>query len=188
MASETGPLSVNVELKARIPSREAAIRTAHRLGATDQGEERQVDTYFSTGRERLKLRASSSGAHFLIRYSRPDDPGIRKSQYRLRPIADPGSLRSILAAQWGVRAVVTKLRHVFLWEGRVRIHVDRVEGLGEFLEFEAVLDPSRPQYDEVEAALDVARLAREFGIADGDRVATSYGTLVQEAQESPSGT
>lgn len=188
MTPETGTLAANIELKARIASREAAIDLARRMGAADVGEERQVDTYFTTGRERLKLRESSTGVHHLIRYSRPDTPEVRKSQYRLLPVRDPGSLRTILTRQWGVKAVVTKLRHVFLWEGRVRIHLDRVEGLGDFLEFEAVLDPADAQYDECAATLEVARLAHDFGVAAEDRVATSYGTLVLESQGAPSGT
>jgi predicted adenylyl cyclase CyaB len=185
---ESGPLSANIELKARLPSFDAALDVARRLGAADQGEEKQVDTYFSTGRERLKLRESSTGAHFLIRYSRPDSPDVRKSQYRLQPVRDPSSFRQILTRQWGVRAVVKKVRHLFLLDRRVRIHLDRVEGLGDFLEFEAVLDPGDPEYDEAAATLEVARLAHDFGVADEDRIATSYSTLVLEAHGSPSGT
>jgi len=186
--SDAPPLSANIEMKARVPAREPAIETARRLGASDLGEDRQTDTYFTTGHERLKLRESSSGAHSLIRYSRPDVPGARKSQYRLMPVRDPASFKAILAKQWGVKAVVTKLRRAFVWEGRVRIHVDRVEGLGDFLEFEAVLDESRPDYDESAAQLDLARLAHDFGVAPGDLVATSYATLVLESAGVPAGT
>jgi adenylate cyclase, class 2 len=188
VATSSGPLRANIELKARIPSRSAAIETARRLGAADQGEEKQVDTYFSAGRERLKLRETTTGAHVLIRYSRPDHPGVRKSQYRLLPVSDPSSLKAILTKQWGIKAVVTKLRHVFLWEGRVRIHLDRVEGLGEFLEFEAVLDPANAGYDDAAATLDVARLAHDFGVEDAQRIASSYGTLVLGSEGVPAST
>jgi adenylate cyclase class IV len=103
------------------------------------------------------------------------------------PVSDPGSFKSLLSRQWGVKAVVTKLRHAFLWEGRVRIHVDRVEGLGDFVEFEATLGDDRP-HDESAARLDVARLAHDFGVACADLVPTSYATLVLESQGVPSGT
>jgi predicted adenylyl cyclase CyaB len=183
-----GALRANVELKARVARRDAVVETARRLGAADLGEEEQVDTYFSLGKERLKLRESSRGDHSLLRYSRPDRPGARKSQYRRVPVQDPGSFRGVLERQWGVRAVVRKRRHAFLWEGRVRIHADEVEGLGDFLEFEAMLDPERPEYDEGAAALEVARLAHDFGVREADLVATSYATLVLEAAGIPSGT
>jgi predicted adenylyl cyclase CyaB len=182
------PLRANVELKARLADPAAAVATALALGAEDLGTDEQTDTYFSLGRERLKLRESSTGAHRLIRYSRPDAAGARKSSYRLLPVSDPAAMRAMFERQWGTRAVVRKTRRLFLWEGRVRIHVDRVEGLGDFLEFEAVLDPDRPSYDESAARLDVARLAHDFAVADADLVATSYATLALEAGGTPSGT
>ena len=181
-------LRVNVELKARITRLAAAEETARRLGAADLGVLEQTDTYFSLGNERLKLRESSSGAHELIRYSRPDRAEARRSQVRVMPVKDAASFKAILASQWGVKAVVRKRRHVFLWQDRVRIHVDRVEGLGEFLEFEAALDAARPEYDEAAAALDVARLVHDFGVREADLVAASYATLVLESQGIPSGT
>jgi len=182
------PLRANVELKARLADPDEAVATALALGAEDRGVDEQTDTYFSLGRERLKLRESSTGSHWLIRYSRPDSPEARKSSYRLLPVSDPGAMRAMFERQWGTRAVVRKSRRLFLWEGRVRIHVDRVEGLGDFLEFEAVLDPDRPSYDEAAARLDVARLAHDFGIDDADLVPTSYSTLVLESGGTPSGT
>ncbi len=196
------PLRANVELKARIDDRDAAIAVARALGAEDQGEEEQEDTYFSLGRYRLKLRESSTGKHWLIGYSRPDGAEARKSQYRLTPVEDPAGMRFLMSKQWGVKVVVRKWRRIFLWQGRVRIHLDRVETLGDFLEFEAVLpaaagDADGPSdggahdhaaYDECAALLDVARLRHDFGIEERDLVATSYSTLVQQSREIPSGT
>jgi len=189
MSLSREPLRANVELKARIDDRAAAIEIARSLGAEDRGEERQEDTYFSLGRYRLKLRESSTGKHWLIGYSRPDGPDARKSQYRLSPVKDPSGTRLLMAKQWGVKVVVRKWRHLLLWEGRVRIHLDRVETLGDFLEFEAVLsDEGAGDYDECAALLDVARLRHDFGIEDRDLVASSYSTLVQQSREIPSGT
>jgi len=177
----------NVELKARIDDRDAAIEVARALGAEDKGEERQEDTYFSLGRYRLKLRESCSGESWLIGYSRPDGPEARKSQYRLTKVTDPAGTRAIMAKQWGVKVTVKKYRRLFIWEGRVRIHVDQVDTLGAFLEFEALLSDD-DGYDESAALLDVARLRHDFGIQDRDLIATSYSTLIKQANEIPSGT
>ena len=193
------PLRTNVELKARIDDRDAALDIARALGAEDQGEEEQVDTYFSLGRYRLKLRESSTGRHWLIGYSRPDGASARKSQYRLSPVKDPSGMRILMSKQWGVKVVVRKWRRVFLWEGRVRIHIDRVEMLGDFMEFEAVLPVDEAEtadgvaydndaYDECSALLDVARLQHDFGIEERDLIASSYSTLIQQSREIPSGT
>lgn len=202
------PMKSNVELKARIDDRDAVIDVARRLGAVDMGEERQEDTYFSLGRYRLKLRESSNGEHWLIGYSRPDGPQARKSQYRLTKVTDPDGTRFLMSKQWGVKVVVTKWRRVFLWQERVRIHVDKVETLGDFVEFEAMLSsasvdssgaPSETPsgtpkcgdalaYDECAALLDLARLRHDFGIAERDLIATSYSTLVKQSNQIPSGT
>ena len=40
-----------------------------------------------------------------------------------------------------MKVVVKKWRHLFVWEQRVRIHLDKVDSLGDFLEFEAMLSP-----------------------------------------------
>lgn len=182
------PLRENVELKARLHDPEAAARTCARLGASDCGAEEQVDTYFTLGRQRLKLRETSSGGSWLISYARPDRPDVRKSQYRLRAIPNPGAIKATLVRQWGVKCVVRKTRRLWMWQGRVRIHLDRVEGLGDFLEFEAVLSPDRPDYDAESAALDVERLRHDFGLTSRDLIATSYSTLAVEGQGAPAGT
>ncbi len=186
MDLSASPLRSNVELKARLDRFEAAAAVCRRLGAQDRGPREQTDTYFSLGRYRLKLRESSTGEHFLIGYSRPDAPEARRSQYRLMPVTNPGALKATLARQWGVKTIVRKTRHVFLWQGRVRIHLDRVAGLGDFLEFEGVLDP--PAYDEDAAQLDLARLCHDFGIEPRDLVADSYATLLQRHEGAPAGT
>ena len=69
----------------------------------------------------------------------------------------------------------------------MRIHIDQVESLGDFLEFEAVMAPD-DGYDESAALLDVARLRHDFGIEDRDLIATSYSTLVKQSNQIPSGT
>jgi predicted adenylyl cyclase CyaB len=181
------PPACNVELKARLDKRETAIETCRRLGAVDQGTIEQTDTYFTLGRHRLKLREQSDGKAWLIGYSRPDRPEARRSQYRLEPVENPGALKATLGRQWGVKVVVRKSRRWFLWEGRVRVHLDRVETLGDFLEFEAVVG-AVPGYDENAALLDVARLQHDFSITARDLVSTSYASLVKNADTTPAGT
>ena len=139
------------------------------------------------GNHRLKLRENSEGEGFLIGYSRPDEPGARKSQYRIAPVRAARSVKGILSRQWGVKAVVEKTRRLFMWEGRVRIHIDHVEKLGDYLEFEAVLDEENG-YDDAAAHLDVARLTHDFGLEPRDLVDTSYSNLIVQAQETPAST
>lgn len=181
------PLAVNVELKARLDRFDDALLVCRALGAADQGTIEQTDTFFSMGKYRLKLREQSDGRHCLIGYSRPDAAEARTSQYRLQAVENPGAVKATFARQWGTKVVVRKVRRWFLWEGRVRIHLDRVEGLGDFLEFEALVGSSEG-YDEDAARLDVARLTHDFGLTPRDLVAESYANLVRGTNATPAGT
>src|SRR3954451_22821713 len=127
----------NVELKARDPEPERSLERARALGADDRGELRQRDTYFAAPHGRLKLREQEPGGAELIAYERAAAPQARESRYRIAPVADAPALREALDAALGTIVVVDKRRHLLLWKG-VRIHLDRVEGLGDFVELEGV--------------------------------------------------
>src|SRR5215510_7846708 len=54
------------------------------------------------------------------------------------PVAAPDSLREALSLAYGQVGQVRKHRTLFV-VGRTRVHLDRVEGLGQFVELEVVL-------------------------------------------------
>jgi adenylate cyclase, class 2 len=164
----------NLELKARDRYPPRSLEACLELGAEDGGTLTQRDTYFGVPRGRLKLR-EEPGRATLIAYERPDLAGNKESRYRLVEIPDPAGLRAALESALGVAVVVAKSRRLFLHEN-VRIHLDRVEGLGDFIEFEAVAtegeDPSRH-----EGLLD--ELRAHLGIRDEDLVRESYSDLLR---------
>jgi predicted adenylyl cyclase CyaB len=163
----------NLELKARISDLAAARALAAGIGAVRQGTEVQVDRYFAVPAGRLKLRRSSlDGAH-LIAYLRPDDAGSRVARFHRLPVADPDGLEAILSAMFGGAARVAKERDVWWWRD-VRIHLDTVQGLGSFVEFEARLDRIG---DPREARRRLEQLKREFGIDSRDAIPGSYGEM-----------
>ena len=166
---------LNVELKAHCADLELARERCAAIGAAEQGVLEQRDTYFSTVRGRLKLRELGSGTSELLAYERVDDPEATESSYLLVPVAAPHELSEALVAALGEPlVVVSKRRRLFLHEG-VRIHLDDVDGLGSFIEFEAVL----PDAGDIEAArAKVARLRTELEIADEDLVPVSYADLL----------
>jgi len=171
----------NVELKARDHDPARSLERALALGAEDRGEIRQRDTYFVGARGRLKLREQETGGSplwdELIEYSRADSADARTSSYRRVPVADAAPLLEALDAAYGTLGTVIKRRRLLLWEG-VRIHLDEVEGLGSYLELEAVADADSDLSGEREK---VERLRAEFGIEDEDLVATSYSDLLLSA-------
>jgi homotetrameric cytidine deaminase len=167
----------NVELKARDADPEATLQRALSLGASDEGVVRQRDTYFGRARGRLKLREQEPGGAQLISYQRPDDAQARTSAYRIADVADPSALREALDASLGTRVVVDKRRHLLLYEN-VRIHLDAVEGLGAFVELEAVAAPDSDLSREHEL---VERLRSELRL--GDTVPVSYSDLLLDEPE-----
>ncbi len=171
--------TANIEIKARCADLEAARRRAKALASEWVGSERQVDTYFRTREGRLKLRESSRGGGQLIPYLRPDRPGPKRSDYQVVPVPEPAELRRLLGELLGVHKVVRKEREIALVDN-VRIHLDRVDGLGTFLELEAVFDAS-PEAEAGERA-KVDRLMKQLGVSSEDLIQTSYEAMEEGGQ------
>jgi homotetrameric cytidine deaminase len=170
---------LNVELKARDPDPLRTLERALALGAEDRGELVQRDTYFGGVRGRLKLREQEPGGAELIAYERPDDPEPEVSSYTLAPVGDPAALREALHRALGTVVVVAKRRRLLLWDG-VRIHLDDVEGLGTFLEFEAVAAPGS---DLTSDRAKVERLREELAVEDDALVAGGYADLLLDVPD-----
>jgi adenylate cyclase, class 2 len=163
----------NLELKARDRDPRRSVRVSEELDAEDKGTLSQRDTYFEVPRGRLKLREELDAPAQLIAYERPDLTGQKESRYRLVEVPDPTELREALAAVLGIAVVVTKTRRLFIFEG-VRIHLDRVDGLGDFIEFEGVAADGKDPGDFTGLLAD---LRESFGIRDEDLVRESYSDL-----------
>ena len=159
----------NVELKATDPDPERSLEISLGMGAEDRGTLFQRDTYFRVPHGRLKLREETPGGAALIQYARADAAEARESRYRIAPVEDGEALREALDAALGTLVVVDKERRLLLWEG-VRIHLDRVAGLGSFLELEGVAAADSDLEAERER---VARLSEALGL-EGRIVADSY--------------
>ncbi len=144
------------------------------LGAEDRGVLVQRDTYFNAHNGRLKLREEEGAAPHLIAYERPDRAGRRESRYRIVEVARVEELKASLVAALGIKVVVAKERRLFLWESNVRIHLDQVEGLGSFIEFEAVA-PADSDLSQEESQATQLRTA--FEIDDADVIGGSYCDL-----------
>ena len=160
------------ELKARCGDL-GLVRDRLRGRATHEATVRQVDTYFSLQRGRLKLREVAGREAQLIYYERSDLAAVKPSHVYLAAAEDPPALRSLLAAALGIRARVAKTREIWRWEG-VQVHLDLVEGLGSFVELEEPVDEpgAMPQ-----ALNHLGRLQADLGIRADQLVDRSYGDL-----------
>jgi len=164
----------NIELKARCPDLAQAEAACRRLGAAEAWTRRQTDTYFRVPDGRLKLRQESPGEAVLVSYHRPDVAAARASEYDVTPVASVEETLAALEARHGVACRVEKTRTLYLL-GHVRIHLDRVDGLGTFIEFEAVMGPP---HREADAQALLARLVLEFGIGEDDVLSGSYSDMI----------
>ena len=171
---------VNVELKAFDHDPEATVARCLALGAVDAGVLSQRDTYFLARRGRLKLRVEEGAlGGELIAYRRPDALEPTESSYVLAPVIEPSPLTEALDAAQGTVVVVSKRRRLFLWEG-VRIHLDEVDELGNFIEFEAVLPAAG---DLATANAKLAQLRVSLGIEDDALVLVGYADLLMDGPQ-----
>ena len=99
----------------------------------------QKDIYFTVPEGRLKLRIEDEKKPHLIRYFRPDVAETRISEYAIEEVDNPEDTVRRLSLQNPLLAVVEKVRTLYLFKN-VRIHLDKVKTLGEFVEFESVID------------------------------------------------
>jgi len=164
----------NVEIKASLRNRAAAEAIAARLSDTTAERMDQEDVFFHSDGARLKLRILGPERGELIRYERPDVAGIRSSKYLIARTSDPERLREILSQSLSVTGVVRKARTLYK-VGQTRIHIDRVEGLGDFLELEVVL---RPGQTEVEGKAIARALLADFMIEERELVGAAYVDLL----------
>ena len=139
-------MPVNIEIKAQCTDHEFVENKLKELTARFMGTDHQLDTYFSVGKGRLKLREGNIENN-LIYYHRADQSGPKKSDVLLYSTGEDHALKEILVQVLGTKTVVDKERHIYFIDN-VKFHIDIVKGLGQFVEIEAIGEEG--QEDELE--------------------------------------
>jgi len=166
----------NVEIKAEVASLEGIERRARALADEGPVVLEQEDTFFACPHGRLKLRRLVGAAEAeLIYYERPNAPEPKESRYAIHRTSEPEGLCTALSAALGVRGAVRKHRTLYLI-GSTRVHLDQVEGLGEFVELEVVLRSRQNVSDGVAMAHE---LMDRLGIPRTGLVQQAYIDLLQ---------
>ena len=164
----------NVEVKARVADLAPIEARAKSIASSAPTDIAQDDTFYRCERGRLKLRRFADGHGELIHYQRADDTGAKVSDYVIAPTNDPAALHEALCRSNGMRGRVQKQRRLYL-AGNTRIHLDRVEGLGNFVELEVVLREGETQ-EQGEATAH--RILDHLGIEASQLVAGAYFDLL----------
>jgi adenylate cyclase class 2 len=167
---------ISVEIKSPIESSEAIIQLLKDLKAEFKGEDHQIDTYFHVPYGRLKWRQGNIENN-LIQYYRPDSDSLKRSEVILYPIEKPQSnLKELLNNALGVDVIVDKKRKIYFIDN-VKFHVDKVRGLGEFIEIEALNIDGQVNEDKLTEQcnyyIDV------FGLDRNKFVPHSYSDLIR---------
>lgn len=171
---------VEVERKYRIRNLSAFRRRLATLGLPRSKSKRQVDTYYSPphqtflGKPRyLRVRETRQGRKSWARLEYHVPYGrFAAREYELA-VGDGATLRGILWRLGFVKEItVSKEREE--WErGGVEVELDRVRGLGNFVELEVMGSTQR------RSLVRIDRLARELGLVVSDRSeGMSYFTML----------
>ena len=166
----------NIEIKAR--ARRFADIKARAVSLSDTPEQviLQTDIFFNTPQGRLKLRILADHAQ-LIYYTRPDQEGPKRSDYHITRSTDPENLKRVLELAYGIRGMVRKTRYLYL-AGQTRIHLDDVEGLGQFMELEVVMQEGQSDADGQKIAED---LMASLGVEGSDLIDGAYMDLLEKS-------
>jgi predicted adenylyl cyclase CyaB len=127
---------LNFEFKATAPNVDELEEKLKTFNPIFKGIDHQIDTYFNVEKGRLKLREGNI-ENALIYYERENVGGAKQSDILLYQHEPNASLKQILTKVHGVKAIVDKSRKIYFVDN-VKFHFDRVEGLGNFAEVEAI--------------------------------------------------
>ncbi|TKR82072.1 hypothetical protein L596_015848 [Steinernema carpocapsae] len=136
---------------------------------------RQKDTFFKSTNGRLKLRELlDADGKFekaeLIFYDRPNVKGPKLSHFVRTELTDSDGIKAALTAALTVVGQVKKVRTLVML-GQTRIHIDEVEGLGDFMELEVCLRDDQSLEDGDKIAKDIMA---QLGIASDSLVSGAY--------------
>jgi len=166
----------NIEIKARVRDLTDLKRRAETISDSSLEVIPQEDTFFVTAKGRLKLRVLAPDRAQLVYYERPDQEGPKRSDYFIFNTNDPENLKTALTLALGIRGVVKKTR--FLYRvGQTRLHLDAVEGLGQFMELEVVM---RDDQSDAEGQAIADELMKKLGIEPNDLIEGAYMDLLEK--------
>ncbi len=168
-------MPVNIEIKAHTNDFDGLRNKAEQLSDTPCQVIPQEDIFFNCPRGRIKLRQLSAQHGQLVYYERQDMSGPKHSDYHIFETTDPAGLKWILSQAYGVRGVIKKVRFLYM-VGQTRIHLDEVEGLGQFVELEVVL---RPEQSDADGQAIAEALMSKLDIEDQDLIASAYLDLIE---------
>ncbi|UTH73386.1 GNAT family N-acetyltransferase [Chromobacterium sp. IIBBL 290-4] len=153
-------MASNIEIKARARDLKELAKRIEALGGERIGSFWQDDSYFASAAGRFKLRAQGGAGGKLIHYRKDPATGPAQSDF--------------LTAACGLAGRVRKSRLAYRLDGG-RAHLDRVEGLGDFIKLEIECSD---ESEKVAAQQQVRSWMRQLDIGDADLLDEGYLELL----------
>jgi adenylate cyclase, class 2 len=166
--------TVNIEFKAKTEKLNQLEEKLKTLKPEFIGLDNQCDTYFNVAAGRLKLREGNI-ENTLIYYERGNTAGAKQSDILLYHHQPDEMLKQILIKTHGVKVVVDKKRKIYFIKN-VKFHFDLVEGLGTFVEVEAIDKNGKIGVEKLKEQCDY--YAAFFEINEADYMAVSYSDML----------
>ncbi|MBR4215618.1 MAG: class IV adenylate cyclase [Bacteroidales bacterium] len=156
-----------IEFKARCTNPERIKQILKTVDAQYQGCNNETDSYLKKGSHILKLRESGNIVT-IFKYSEEITAG------KLCRQVCNSLMKDLLIQTIGLDKVVTKRREIYIIDN-VKINIDQVEGLGNFVEIEAESDD-----ENRDATIQTCKFYLSLmGIKQRDIIPFSYGDIVE---------
>ncbi len=126
-------MPTNLELKIRVTSHQSLKKILEQIGAENKGMLNQKDVYYSIPNGLLKLRIENR-YESLILYNRNENDKNRWSDFEVLQFANAKG-EKFFNNLFDVEVIIKKKRELFYYDD-TRIHLDKVNNLGKFLELE----------------------------------------------------
>lgn len=162
----------NVEIKAKVADFPAFLMRAKEVSGTEGDVIHQMDTFFNCPNGRLKIRCLQECKRpgVLIFYRRPDKIGPKVSEFECVNLEKSDEVKNALGLAYGVKGEVRKTRTLF-HVGQTKIHADKVESLGTFMELEVQMKDGQSVEEGHKIAED---LMTRLGVRKDDLITGAY--------------
>ncbi len=166
--------NLNIEIKAFCDNKDRIREILKQHNADFAGTDQQTDTYFNCTNGRLKLREGNI-EYSLVSYQREEKSGPKRSEVIYYHPRQNTPLKKILITSLGELVTVVKSREIYFIDN-VKFHLDRVEGLGDFVEIEAI--DSKGSLGESALREQCSRFLKLFRIEEKDLIKCSYSDML----------
>jgi len=163
----------NIELKVEVDNFKDIIKILKNNQASEKGVLWQIDTYYNC-KNRLKVREENNRKFQLVFYVRPDRKEAKVSDFDVVDFNNRQAqeLKAVLKKAYGEKVVVKKERRLWIYKN-TRIHLDKVEKLGLFLELETLV-----KKDITSAMKEYKEVAEFLNLDKYKKLKKSYSNLL----------